>query len=240
MHQLVGHHRLWREVQASAGIGQEPVGVGGGADVFHGAQELFRHDLRVFLVRVVHAEALGIQLQHARRVVEHAMGVVLAARAHVVVHRQVAPGVGQLHELAGHQRNEVGRVRPLAAPLIRLGAIGILAYVSQRAIREREEAARHGRAERGGGAVVGGVVAREPVVVVLGLPLGPRLHRQVWIARPWLDEREPRARARRVVDRDRELLAVGVGTRQAHDKLFALRPERQGSVLARQRDTANV
>ena len=109
-------------------------------------------------------------------------------------------------------------------PDVGFRAVAVLADALELAVGEREEVAGHGRAERGGGAVVGEVVAGEPEVVILGLALGPRLRRQVRVALHRMDEDEASARLGRVAHAYAELLAIVIVAVEADVQLLALAP----------------
>ena len=83
-------------------------------------------------------------------------------------------------ELAGRQRDQIGRVRHIVAPMKGAGLRGrIRSRADQRAVGNRGEFFRHSRDDFAGGPIVGVVVAGKPVARVLVLALRPRLPRLV-------------------------------------------------------------
>ena len=97
----------------------------------------------------------------------------------------------ELDEVRDGDRDQVGRVRLVHLPVEGAGAVGVLLGLDQGAVGDHAERLGDRDDHLGRDAVVGIVVAGEPVVVVLGLALGPDRQRPVGIGRVGRDEVQP-------------------------------------------------
>ena len=104
MDQFVGHQSVAAEIHMSDLIVQGIVGHGGGADVLHAApHEICDGGLGVLFIGIIDADHRRIILHHIGGAAEGSFHQVLITRVHVVQHRDAAPFVPHLGEIAHYQ-----------------------------------------------------------------------------------------------------------------------------------------
>ena len=126
MRQLVRDQRIALEVEMRARVVQRAFGLRRRRRVFHPAEnKIADRDLRILGVRVGHADHALEKLDHLRRVAKGAARIVLAAGRNVVGDRSVARALSDQRELAGRQRDQIGRVRHLVTPVKGAGLLRV-------------------------------------------------------------------------------------------------------------------
>ena len=211
--ELVGDEVVARHVDGSARVEQDVLVHRGGGGVLHAAEdEVAHHDLRVLVPRIRHAGELGEERHHVRRAAERSAPVLLAALRHEIGERHLATHVGarcgreghavaEDRELAGHDGDEVARVRVVHPPVEGLGAgLRVLCLAGQLAVREHGKTGGNGDAGLGRHLDVRLVVARKDVTRVLFLALRPGLARSRRDVLVGLEEVEAPARRRLVAN----------------------------------------
>ena len=164
--QLVRHQALDVVIDRGPLVEQHQIGQRRRGGVLHAAEdELGDGDLTVAGVGVGDADALREEVDHLGRAPEAAARVGLASGRNEVedVDAGARRAVGDLHERAGRQRHQVGRLRELERVVPAHAIAGQLDPLAQHAVRQHE-VARGRRADHLGREFLDRVIDARPVV----------------------------------------------------------------------------
>ena len=223
--QLMRNHWHQVEVKGSTLIHQEREAMGSRGGMFHGTGINLDDRLRILIVRIIDVRIFREEAHHLGGLTHVVARIVFTVGAHIVVDWFPIVGIFDDCEVADHQRNQVRGMWNIMAPVMRL-CLALTGNADQVAISDGQEMGRDRDNDLSGGAIIGSVMAGEPVAVVARLSKCPGLHRARWILRRWFDKMQAGARFRMVLYINGELFTMVVGPIQGHSEFFAIIAER--------------
>ncbi len=223
--QLMRNHWHQVEVEGSAFIRQERKAMGSRGGMFHGTGINLDDRLRILVVGIIDVRISSEEAHHLGGLAHVVACIVFTVGAHVVVDRFPIEGIFDDCEVADHQRNQVRGMWYVMAPVMGL-CLAMIGHADQVAISDGQEMGRDRDNDLSGGAIIGSVMAGEPVAVVARLSKCPGLHRARWILWCRFDKVQAGARFRMVLYINGELFTMVVGTIQGHSELFTIIAER--------------